>query len=163
VKLPKGRVSLATAAKHIDVTPRAFTDLLNAETVIRHAADEGYVLAEVRLQYIRHIRSIASGHGSAMAGLSAERALLAAEQREGIKLKNAQTRGDLISVQSVIAIVSRDYAILRERILSASGKIADSLAMRPRDEVELALRDELCEALRELSEPEAVAENAGAK
>jgi hypothetical protein len=90
-------------------------------------------------------------HASSIS-LANERAELAREQRHGLLIRNAAMRGDLISVDAVTRAGQRVMSVVRERILSVPGKKADALSMRTRDEVELILRDELCEALDELSQ-----------
>jgi phage terminase Nu1 subunit (DNA packaging protein) len=87
------------------------------------------------------------------ARLAAERARLARAQTEAVALKNAATRGDLIPV----AVVKRSAGIIitafRERCLSIPGKVATACEMRTRGEIEEIVRQEVFEALEELSRP----------
>lgn len=151
----KARVSAGKAAAHIDVDRRTFSDLLD-EGVITRQERSNYDLDVVRVEYIRHIRSIASGHGGTGKGrldLAGERAALAKEQRETAALKNQMTRGDLVSIASVAKVVGRDYGIIREKILTLPGKVADRCAGRTREEIEPDILDEVTEILNDLHNP----------
>jgi phage terminase Nu1 subunit (DNA packaging protein) len=90
---------------------------------------------------------------SATAQLTAERARLAREQAEAVALKNAVTRGELVRLASVQRSAEIIFAAFRERCLSIPGKIAAICEMRSRGEVEQIVRDEVYEALDELSRP----------
>ena len=76
MKLPKGRVSAALAASHVDISVRTFSDLIEAGVIEKQAPTKGYDLDDVPVRYIRHMRVRASGQGDS-AGLSHERALRA--------------------------------------------------------------------------------------
>jgi len=149
----EGRVPANVAAHHINVSATKFAALINEGVIDRQDRANGYDLAEVRLAYIKHLRAIAGGQGAG-AGLAHERSALARSQRESIDIRNAQLRGDLVSVKAVAAIVERDYTIVRERLLSIPGKLADELTMRSRAEIEPIIRSEIAEALNELHDPD---------
>jgi hypothetical protein len=152
MKLPKGRVTLAAAAVHVDLSARGFGELLDAGVITRHEPGRGYVLDEVRVQYIRHIRGRASGHGDG-ATLSAERAKLAAEQRETAALRNATTRGDLVSVKEIVTAFTGDLVVHRDLLLGIPGKAANDCEGKTRAEIEAILVDEINSALAALSDP----------
>jgi phage terminase Nu1 subunit (DNA packaging protein) len=153
MKTRKGRVSLAVAAEHIDLSARAFNFLIEAGVIERQAPNVGYDLDVVRIKYIRHQRARASGQGDGTASLAKERAELAKEQRETAALKNAQTRGDLVSIESVVFQVGCEYGVVRERFLSIPGKVADECSGKTREEIEEIIRAEISEALEELHDP----------
>jgi phage terminase Nu1 subunit (DNA packaging protein) len=90
---------------------------------------------------------------SATAQLTAERARLAREQAEAVSLKNAVTRGELVRLATVQRSAEIIFAAFRERCLSIPGKVAAICEMRSRGEVEQIVRDEVYEALDELSRP----------
>jgi phage terminase Nu1 subunit (DNA packaging protein) len=90
---------------------------------------------------------------SATAQLTAERARLAREQAEAVSLKNAVTRGELVRLATVQRGAETIFAAFRERCLSIPGKVAAICEMRSRGEVEQIVRDEVYEALDELSRP----------
>jgi hypothetical protein len=94
-----------------------------------------------------------SGGKSQEAGLTEARAELAREQAASVALKNAVARGEFVSLAGVRREVETMLATFRERVLSIPGKVAASCEMRSRGEVEEIVRDELYEALDELSRP----------
>jgi phage terminase Nu1 subunit (DNA packaging protein) len=140
------------AAQHLDLSERRFRELLDAGVISRAGAGK-YDLTGLRVQYIRHLRKLASGHGAGKADLAQERALLAREQRETAALRNAVSRGEYVRVHDVAEIVSAEYAVVRERIMGLPGKIADACAMQTREVVETLMADEINEMLIELSNP----------
>jgi hypothetical protein len=72
-------------------------------------------------------------------------------------------RRELISLPDAVKIVEGRYAVVRERLLSMIGKISDGLAgrQRTRQEVETIIRDEVFEALEELSNPRELMKEVG--
>jgi phage terminase Nu1 subunit (DNA packaging protein) len=112
-----------------------------------------YRLATVVNALVAHQKPDGRRGNGDEARLAAERARLAREQTEAVALKNAATRGDLISV----AVVKRSAGIIisafRERCLSIPGKVATACEMRSRGEIEEIVRGEIFEALDELSRP----------
>lgn len=151
--------TVAEAANHIGVVQRRFFEFLD-KGVITRKGREGYSLAEVREEYHKHLREMAAGRGDGHIDLPVERALLAREQNESIKLRNAIARAEYVSVVEVRRQLETCFGIIRERLLSIPGKIADSLANRTREEIEPVLVDEVTEALNELYEPSEVARRA---
>jgi phage terminase Nu1 subunit (DNA packaging protein) len=155
--------TVAEAAAAIDMGVRRFFELLEDNVIVRKARDAGYDLDEVILDYIRHLRKVASGRGADNElDLAGERAKLAREQTEGISLKNAIARGEYVLMGEVIRQVEGSFVVVRQRMLSIPGKMSDSL--RNQDDRELintALLEEITEALNELSEPSRIAERAG--
>jgi hypothetical protein len=143
------------AADHIMLSSRRFRELVEEGVLPRVAAGEGYDLGEIRSKYILYQRAQTSGHahGSNTNALTAERAGLAKEQREAIALKNAVARREYAPVTMMIKGAEIIFSTFRERCLAIPGKIATSCEMRSRGEVEAIMRDELYEALDELSRP----------
>jgi phage terminase Nu1 subunit (DNA packaging protein) len=62
-------------------------------------------------------------------------------------------QGELLEIEAVAQEVGREYSIVRERLLSIPGKVSASLAGCDRAVIETKLRDEIAEALAELSAP----------
>jgi phage terminase Nu1 subunit (DNA packaging protein) len=149
-EIERGRTA-AEAAAHVDLGTRGFIDLVD-RGIIPRAAKGSYGLDECRRLYIRHIRAAASGHGDMAAGasLSSERALLAKEQREGMSLKNAISRGDFVSVVNMVRKLGATFSVIREKLLTLPGKTADSCEMRERSEIEDIMLAEITEILNEL-------------
>lgn len=142
--------SISVAAAHIFLSPTRFKELIDSG-VFTPAGSGKYDLDLVRKEAFAHLRSEKGGHGGA--ALSSERALLAKEQRESISLKNAISRGDFVSLTIIKTSLMACFAVIRERLLTIPGKLADALAMRTRDEIEVILREEIIEALNELHDP----------
>jgi hypothetical protein len=147
--------TVAQAADHIGVIRRRFFELLD-KGIIKHKGKEGYTLSEVRAQYHRHLREVAAGRGDGYVDLPVERALLAREQTQSVILRNAILRREYAPVEEMGRLVERDYGVVRERALCFPGKLADALAMRPRDEIEIRLKSEIVELLDGLSDPAAL-------
>jgi phage terminase Nu1 subunit (DNA packaging protein) len=152
-EIERGRTA-AEAAVHLDISTRGFLELVE-RGIIPRPAKANYNLEECRKLYIRHLRGVASGHGDMAAGasLSAERALLAKEQRETISLKNAISRGDYVSLSAMVKRLEATFAVIREKLLTLPGKLGDSCEMRVRDEIEELLLAEIIEILHELHDP----------
>lgn len=60
-----------------------------------------------------------------------------------------------VRVEDVGKAVEREYSVVRERLLAIPGKLAAKLVDRDRVEIELALFEEISEALNELHAPDA--------
>jgi hypothetical protein len=73
--------------------------------------------------------------------------------RQTVALKNAVARGEFVPAVEVLRSAEIVIATFSERVLAIPGKLAESCEMRSRGEVEEIVRDELYEALDELSKP----------
>jgi phage terminase Nu1 subunit (DNA packaging protein) len=154
--------TIAAAARHVDLSERRFKELLD-EGVFERRETAGYVLDEVRELYIRHLRKAAAGRGDGDAAVSASRIALMDEQREGHAIKNSLARRELVHVDDVGHEVEREYAVVRERLLTIPGKLAASLVDADRPTIEAKLLEEISEALDELHDPLKVAGAAAAE
>jgi phage terminase Nu1 subunit (DNA packaging protein) len=160
VRTNKGK-SARAAAVHIDVSTVRFFALLNRGVVERRTkASGGYDLDQVRRSYIRHLRAIASGHGSGMADLAEARALLVREQTKMLERKNAVARGELVTVKAAACIIASEFSVIRDRLLGIAGNLCDALAHQDRESVFAGINREVMEVLNELSDPEDVAQRA---
>lgn len=63
-------------------------------------------------------------------------------------------QGKLVEIEAVGEAVEREYAVVRERLLAIPGKLAAKLVDRDRVAIELALSEEINEALNELHDPD---------
>jgi hypothetical protein len=163
MKTNPGRVSLAVAANHIDLSARAFNFLIEAGVIPRQSPNVGYSLDEVRIRYIKNLRIRASGQGDGAANLAKARAALAQEQMEAAALRNAVTRGEYVSVADVVRIHTAELSVIRERFLSLPTPLAETLACGdPEKQTAFATAIEaaVCEILEELSSSTAIAERA---
>jgi phage terminase Nu1 subunit (DNA packaging protein) len=146
---------LVDCALHLDMQERRFRELA-AAGIFKEAKlkGSGYDLDVCRVSYIRHLREQAAGRAGDKLNLSDERALLARDQRERIRLNIDKETGKLVSIEAVGLEVERQYGMVRERLLGIPGKVADSLANRSRAEIEQRLEAEVAEALNELHVPD---------
>jgi phage terminase Nu1 subunit (DNA packaging protein) len=113
-----------------------------------------YRLATVVKALMDHENKPDGRHGNGdVAQLAAERARLAREQADQVALKNAIMRRENVPLRIVERGATIIFSTFREKCLAIPGKIAASCEMRPRGEVEEIVRDEIYEALEELSRP----------
>jgi hypothetical protein len=77
------------------------------------------------------------------------------------KLEFEKAHGALVEVEEVGRLVEREYSLVRTRLLSISGKIADRCAMQDRVVVARLIENEIHEALAELSASDAAAGKVG--
>lgn len=146
--------SVAQAAAHLFLSERRFHELLDQGTIER--AERGaYDLDQVREQYIEHLRAVAAGRASELGGLdlTAERARVAKEQADGLEMKNAAMRGELLPRADVHAAVTSANARVRAKLLSMPGKLAPILAsLTAPAAIKERLTSAIYEALSELAE-----------
>jgi hypothetical protein len=152
--------STAEAARHVGLSDVSFGKLLNSGVIERQDRATGYDLTKVRLKCFAHLRSVAAGRGGVNSGemLSHERAMLAKEQREGITLKNAISRGEFVEVSAFKKQLVSDLTVTRERALSLPGKCADALqpyTPEDRSAIHEVLKSEVYEMLGDMANPPA--------
>ena len=166
MKTKPGRVTLAIAAEHINLSARAFNFLIEAGVIPRQAPNIGYVLDEVRTRYIKNLRMRASGQGDGAANLAKARAQLAEAQTTAARIKNAVLVAEVVHVRDVKAIVETEYATIREGFLSAPGANSNTIAFAARGAVSIEaatalveglLTDVIVEILENLSAPDNLA------
>jgi phage terminase Nu1 subunit (DNA packaging protein) len=145
--------SSGAAAAHIFIGIARFRELIEQGVITKQAPGE-YDLDVVRREAFEHLRRGKGGHGTA--DLSKERSSLAHEQTLAARFKNAVMRGDYVSLEELAKKIDVLVTVVRERILSIPGKVSDTLVGRfDREEIDLIIREELHEALNELSNPAA--------
>lgn len=146
------------AAAHVDLQPRQLRELRDMGRV---PDPRTVTLDEFRVAYIRQLRETALGRvkadgqpaGSAKVTLEAERARLAKEQADGLELKNAQTRGELIPRDEHERTIVDLASIVAQRLSGLPTKAAplahtaESMA-----EAEVRIRRVLNELLTELAD-----------
>jgi phage terminase Nu1 subunit (DNA packaging protein) len=153
--------SQAECAIHLFCSPQWFRELI-ARGVITRQPPNGYDLDQVRRETLAHPRSQAAARGAGDT-LAAERAGLARAQKQVAQLKAMQLRGAVVEVEEVAFAVENRYALVKEKLLSIPGKIADELTHRERHDVVEVLRRKVIEALDELSAPARIIEEAGGR
>ena len=154
MKKQSGVTGTALAA-HLDCTRETISDYL-ARGMIKKLKNGRYDQDVSRNSVLKHLRDKAAGRSGANPGgpdLSTERALLAKEQREGISLKNAISKGEYVLVRLVTIALERIFSIIREHILTREGRLADALTMRTREEAALIIHNDSIGTLNELRLP----------
>jgi phage terminase Nu1 subunit (DNA packaging protein) len=156
IKANRG-VSTSAAAAHIGVSGPTFAKLLNAGVIERADRGVGYDLRTVRLARLRQLEALAAGRSGVDGGelLSKQRARLAGAQTDAALLKNAILSAEFVRLASVRNVLEREFAIMKEKILSTPGKSADALqpfTALDRGAIYDVLRAEAVELLEHLSE-----------
>lgn len=142
----------AEIAVHLDLSQGAVSKFLAEQSIERTSA--GYDLAEVRVAYIRRIRTQAAGHTGAdgKQNLITERAKLAALQVDAHTMKNELARGELLPRLEVVAAMQDANARVRARLLAIPPRAAPIVAaMAAPVEVQAKLTEFVHEALAELA------------
>jgi phage terminase Nu1 subunit (DNA packaging protein) len=143
------RIGGADLCALLDLSPAPLTDLKKREIAV-HIAHDAYDLEETVRRYVKHLRGIAAGWGTAeqAANLTTERARLAKEQADAQALKNAALRGELVKAEDVERQWSDVLRQVRARILAVPSRLRQALDLRP--EAAEAIDRELRDALTEL-------------
>jgi len=147
--------TIAEAADHIVMSETRFKQLLD-QGVLNRRERNGYDLKEVREAYIRYARLAAQGRAEKKPGnldLAEERAKLVEQQTETAAFKLAVSRGEYVLAKEVTAASEAVNGVIREKILTRSGKLTDALTMRERSDVARILHAEDIEILNELCDP----------
>ena len=140
---------------HLFCTRETLSDYV-AKGLVLKLANGKYDPDDARERVLKHLRDRAAGRqGHAKGGLdlSNERAKLAAGQTDRVAFNLAKERGEYVPIQSVTDIVARVFAVIREKILTREGKLADALTMQKRAVVAAALHQDAIEVLNELAAP----------
>ena len=134
-----------------DISEMTFHKAVKRGVIARKPRGE-HDVREVARALIKDGQAAKGGHGdlASKLKLSEARAALAREQTAALKLKNAVARREYVSLAAVRHEVETMLSILRERLMSMSGKIAPSGEMRERREVEEIVRGEIDDILDEL-------------
>jgi hypothetical protein len=153
MKVPMRRGHTAEeAATHITVSPRRFFELV-AEGAIPRAKRRGYDLRVVRHAYLAHLRrGMAEQDEAAESSLVGARAALTRAVREGVAIKNAANRGGYVPRDMMSKQLAATFVELSKRALAIC-RIAPAIEIKPRAEVETALRTEVIMALNEMCDP----------
>lgn len=143
------RIGGADLCNLMRITPGALTGLVKRDLAVKMGHD-AYDLSETVGRYIEHLRSTAAGRGGEeqVLTLTGERARLAREQADGIALKNAKMRGDLVEASEVERTWSDTLRQLRARLMAIPSRLRSDLPSLDRQTVtalDRALRDTLSE------------------
>ena len=147
---PVHMIGSADLRELLDISSGKQTDLVQRDIAIRHARDS-YDLVQSTRNYVQHLRGVASGRGGeeATLNLTEERARLAREQADGVALKNAKARGELVEAAEVERAWADTLRHVRSRILAVPSRIREKLGHLPAEDI-AAIDRELRDTLAEL-------------
>jgi hypothetical protein len=115
-------------AAHLDITPRRVRQLID-ERVLPPRGPNGWDIDQCRVLVLRHLRSLASGHGGKSAEmLSSERAALARAQRERISLWMKIKNGEYVLVSEAVRQLDLVGQIVLENLRTVGIKAAPDCA-----------------------------------
>lgn len=116
--------SMAEVAQHLNTSQQALSKLIEDGVIDKQPRGQ-YDIDEVRAQYIKHFRAIASGRAaSGDLDLGAERARLAKEQADAKEMENAIERGDLVYIEKVAKEFEAQLLKAKTKLLAMPSKIA---------------------------------------
>ena len=142
-------------ADWLDISSRRFRELLDEGVIVR-ADKGGYDLKSVVKQYIRQQREIAAGRGGgeSQAIKADEDARLARARADKAEMELAEARGQLIPADQIADTWNAAVQIMRTRVLAIPTKAAPRVGSKDIATAEKVIRDEVVEALSELSRVE---------
>jgi phage terminase Nu1 subunit (DNA packaging protein) len=148
----------AECARRIDVSERRFRELVD-EGVIDRADKANYDADAVVIRYIRHLREVAAGRGGgeSQAIKADEDARLARARADKAEMELAEARGQLIPADQIGDAVNSAVQIMRTRVLAIPTKAAPLVGAKDIPAAEKVIRDQVFEALSELSKVSVVA------
>lgn len=151
--------TIAEAARHVDLSERRFSELLDAGVIERQ--DRGnYDLEKVRVAYIRYLRMRALG-SSEKTGSELERAAdearLAKAKADKAEMEAAEMRGELIPSDQVAEAFHGAIVIMKTRLNGIPARAAPVAYSAPSvSAAEAAIRREVDEALGELGKAQVI-------
>ena len=141
-------VARSTVAAHLDLSTSRLKGLIEAK-VIDDAEPGEMDLDAARINYIRHLRSQASGRGGD--SLSRERARLASEQADRAARENKLASAQVIERQDVLTVMTAAFSAIRSRLLGIPTRAAPLVVGLPVNEVRAKLVEEVEDALEGLA------------
>jgi phage terminase Nu1 subunit (DNA packaging protein) len=143
--------TIAQVCKWCGISRPTFHRALNRGVVAKKPRGE-YGIQEVARALIKDGQAAKGGHGdlASKVALSEARAALAREQTAALRLKNAVARGEYVSRAGIRRQIKTMFTMARERLLAIPTQIAATCRMYERSEVEVIVRDEICEVLDEI-------------
>jgi len=145
-------------AEWLDLSERRFRELLDQGAIER--AEKGqYDLKSVVQQYVRNIREVAAGRGGGEAQTvkADEEARLLRAKADKAEMEAQEMRGDLVPAAQIADTVNSAVIIMKTRLGAVPAKAAPLVAgVKSIPAVERVIRDNIEEALDELSKTEIV-------
>lgn len=152
--------TIAEAARHVDLSERRFSELLEAGVIERQ--DRGaYDLEKVRLAYIRYLRLRTLGSSektSSELEKAADEARLAKAKADKAEMEAAEMRGELIPAEQVAEVLHGAIVIMKTRLNGIPARAAPLACSAPSvAAAEAAIRLEVDEALGDLGKVDVIA------
>ena len=138
----------ATVAAHLDLSTSRLKGLI-LEKVIDDAKPGEMDIDAARINYIRHLRSQASGRGGD--SLSRERARLAGEQADRAARENKLASAQVIDRADVLAVLTAGFSAVRSRMLGIPTRAAPLVVGLPVNEVRAKLVEEVEAACEDMA------------
>ena len=145
-----------TVAAHLDLSTTALRGLIEAK-VIDDAEPGELDLDAARINYIRHLRSRASGRSGD--SLSRERARLAGEQADRAARENKLASAQVIERADVLAVLTAGFSAVRSRMLGIPTRAAPLVVGLPVNEVRAKLVEEVEAACEDLANAKVTFDN----
>lgn len=151
--MPVHRIGGSDLCALLRVSPATLTGMVKRGHAVKISHDS-YDLVETIGRYAEHLRGVASGRGNEEAALTltGERARLARAQAEGVELKNAALRGELVPAAEVRTEWVTAATDLRAALLAVPARVAARLALDR--EAAAALETEIRLALEVIADAE---------
>lgn len=145
----------AECAEWLDLSERRFRELID-EGVFERADKAGYDLKSVVHQYVRNLRAVAAGRGGGEAqhDKATEDTRLARARADKAEMELAEARGQLVPADEIADALNAAVQIMKTRVLAIPTKAAPRVGAKDVAAAEKAIRDEVVEALQELSKIE---------
>ncbi len=143
--------TIIECAKYLSMSTSAFKELLIREVVEKKPKSE-YSLDEVREQYIKYIRAVASNRMTTEGlDLANERARLAKEQADAKEMANEVERGELVYIKDVASSLEKQLYRVRSKLLAIPNRVAPECnSVESVSEVQDIVERAVLEALDEL-------------
>ncbi len=141
-------VAKTAVALHLDISVQALKGLIERK-VVDDAKPGEMDIDEARVNYIRHLRSQASGRGGD--SLSRERARLASEQADRAARENKLASAQVIDRHDVITVWAAAFGECRSRLLGIPTRVAPLVVGLPVNEVRAKMVEEVEDALEGLA------------
>ena len=141
-----GTVPAATLAGLFDCDERTIRALSDKKIVVK-AGRGRYVVAQSVRNYIRHLRSSASGRGDSSETLTAARTRLAQAKAAQAEAQIKVTSGELVRADDVEKRWSHNFSLIRSRMMALPSRIAADLNLTRADAARIddMVRDTLTE------------------
>ncbi len=149
-------VAKTAVALHLDISVQALKGLIERK-VVDDARPGEMDIDAARVNYIRYLRSQASGRGGD--SLLRERARLAGEQADRAARENKLASAEVIERQDVLTVMTAAFSACRSRLLGIPTRAAPLVVGLPVNEVRAKLVEEVEAACEDLANAKVTFDN----